>query len=160
MKAGDGEARREALTMGRNKAALPAGRLGATDIPVELAAVLAPFITFLRAMAREEARAIGDGAGDVLLRSDKLGPQNRIVVGMIQRGELPAVKIGNRWHVRRSTWEKYVADLERRQREELRAAPANDAAPDDDEVDAAADRVLAELGLERKAPRVAGRGRR
>lgn len=77
---------------------------------------------------------------------------------MIKRGELRGVLLGNRWHVRRSEWARYMAKLEAEQAAKLPAetAPANDAASSKEDLEADADAVLAELGLERRS---AGRRR-
>src|SRR5690349_19761996 len=122
-----------------------------------VAALLAFLDSRVTTLVDQLLRERGQDAGDPLIRSDRLGPNNRIVLGLIKRGELGAVVIGNRWHVRRSEWARYVAMLEAKQAAE-RAAAAEDTAGNDD-VDAAADRVLADLGLERRANARHGRRR-
>ena len=89
-----------------------------------------------------------DDADDPLIRSDRLGPNNRIVLRLIKRGEIRGILIGNRWHVRRSEWARYVGYLEAEQGRGRLGVSGGTSANEVD-VDAAADRVLADLGLER-----------
>lgn len=110
------------------------------------------FLAFLDsrvvALFEQLQRERGEDAGDPLIRSDKLGPNNRIVLGLIKRGELRGVRIAGRWHVRRSEWERYVQALEERQQAAALATEATAANDSDPEEDVAA--VLAEMGLERR----------
>lgn len=104
------------------------------------------------ALVEQHLRERGDGTGDPLIRSDRLGPNNRIVLGLIRRGEIRGVLLGKRWHVRRSEWARYVAKLEAEQSTRSGAgegAPADGTSAERD-AHAATDRVLAELGLERR----------
>jgi hypothetical protein len=121
------------------------GKTTATDIPPELVSGLLKLVgAFVDDALR---RAPQDHADDPLIRSDRLGPNNRIVRGLIDRGELAAVKIGSRWHVRRSEWERYTRELEGLQRSAKLATEAGNAANDGGADDVAG--VLQELGLER-----------
>jgi hypothetical protein len=133
---------------------LRADRAGAIAAGEELLSVLDRLVCARVQEALDRAR--GD-AVDSLIRSDRLGPNNRIVRGLIERGELAAVKIGTRWHVRRSEWERYTRELEERQRQVAPPeAPTSDSGAVDD-----VDSVLRELGCERISTphRRAGAGR-
>ena len=122
---------------------------GTLDTGAQLLSVLDQLI---RARVEEAVRSVRDEDEDPLIRSDRLGPNNRIVRRMIERGELVGVKIGNRWHVRRSEWERFTRELEARQRTDRSdgLAPANKGNGTADDPETGVDGVLAELGLERR----------
>jgi hypothetical protein len=127
----------------------------------EAAAALLAFLGHLVEARVQELMALRDAGAkdaDPLLCADRLGPNRRIVRGLIERGELAGVKLGARWHVRASEWARYVGELEQRQRP---AEVATAAAPANDSGDQVAD-VLNELGLERveEQPRRRAGGRR
>lgn len=120
----------------------------------EAGAALVAFLEArVTALVEQLLRERGADGGDPLIRSDRLGPNNRIVLGLIKRGEIRGVLLGKRWHVRRSEWARYVGRLETAQREKASGAGVGANLGEgrgEEHGRAEADRVLDELGLERR----------
>lgn len=131
------------------------GKVGAHDIPPEIAAHFGAIVGYLLAAVRADLAAREGVDADPWVPHPRWPWSRRKARELAASGAIKGVrKVGKDWLARQSALDAFI---EEHGVEVPAHAPANDRALAEDDPEADVDQVLEELGLERRA---VGRGRR